>query len=163
MIRSFKIGVNGIVECNRDDSKIVVVVAPDDKERELIQNQFHLDDYDLASTLDPDEVPRLEVSDGRSLFIWKIPERAMVSEAIDLAVNVVGLSIAQDRLVFMMNKGDISFNEREFRNLTHIRDVMLAFLLRSIRQSVSHLIIIKQLSSELEKKITISMENRHLL
>ena len=58
---------------------------------------------------------------------------------------------------------DSPFTDREFRKIIDIRDVMLAFLLRTVRHFVSHLKVIKQISSELEKKITVSMENKHLL
>ena len=122
-----------------------------------------MDDFDLASTLDPDEVPRLEVTDGRSLLIWKVPESATVSEAIDLDVSVVGLSLVQDRLLLVKGKGEIAFTDRQFRNVSGMRSLLLAFLLRTIRHFVGHLRAIRQISNELEKKITVSMENRHLL
>jgi magnesium transporter len=62
-----------------------------------------------------------------------------------------------------MNEGEISFSSREFRNCRTVRDVLLGFLLYTVRHYVGHLRVIKQMSSELEKKITVSMENRHLL
>ena len=40
---------------------------------------------------------------------------------------------------------------------------LLTFMLRTVRHYVGHLRVIKQISIELEKKITVSMENRHLL
>ncbi len=161
MLKYFEITGNRLVESS--EGRVLVVIAPDDRERSLVQEQFRLDDYDLTSTLDPDEVPRLEFTDGRMLIIWKVPESATVSEAVELGVSVTGLAFVQDRLVFARATGDVSFADREFRNVGDARDAILAFLLRTIRHFVSHLRIIKQLSSELEKKVTVSMENRHLL
>lgn len=163
MIKYFEFVEQGIVESSSAAGPVTVAIAPDDAEKELIQKQFHLDDFDLASTLDPDEVPRLEVYDGRSLLIWKVPESATVSEAIDLDVSVVGLSLAQDQLVFVKSKGEVTFTDRQFRNVSGVRSLLLAFLLRTIRHFVGHLRAIRQISNELEKKITVSMENRHLL
>jgi magnesium transporter len=143
--------------------QILVVVAPNNDERLEIQNRFHLDDYDLSSTLDPDEVPRLELALGRSLLIWKVPESARISEAIELAVRAVGLVLLPDRLVFLMSSGQPSFADREYRHVDNVNDALLGFLLQTIRHFVGHLRVIKQLSSELEKKITVSMENKHLI
>lgn len=163
MIKHMTIVENHLVEDASMLGQIVVAAAPDDRERAEIQGQFRLDDYDLNATLDPDEVPRLEVSDGRALLIWKVPESATISDAVELAVSVVGLSLLTDRLAFVRNSGELSFVEREFRKVNDVRDAMLAFLLRTVRHFVGHLRAIKQISTELEKKITVSMENKHLV
>lgn len=163
MMTQFAIDQGRVSECGRGSGQILVVVAPDNDEKALVQDQFHLDDYDLTSTLDPDEVPRLEVAEGRSLLIWKIPAAGTVTEAVDLAVHAVGVVLVQDRLVLLMNSGRVSFVDREYRNVGNVRDVMLGLLLQTIRHYVGHLRVIRQVSGELEKKITVSMENRHLL
>lgn len=48
---------------------MLVASAPDDEERRSIKETFQLDDFDLGSTMAPDEVPRLESSKGRLLLI----------------------------------------------------------------------------------------------
>ncbi|MFA5904012.1 MAG: magnesium transporter CorA family protein [Desulfobacula sp.] len=163
MMKYFEIAGHRLVESQPDKGQVLVASAPDDGERALIQEGFHLDDYDLASTLDADEIPRLELSGKRLFIIWKMPDSAVVSEAVELGVSVTGLVLVEDRLAFVRAVGGVSFTEREFRNIEDTRDVMLAFFLRTIRHFVSHLRIIKQVSGELEKKITVSMENKHLL
>jgi magnesium transporter len=163
MIKHMAIIDNSVVESAEGLGQVLVAIAPDDRERAVIQGQFCLDDYDLNATLDPDEVPRLDVSDGRALLIWKVPETALVSEAVELAVSVVGLSLLADRLAFVRGSADVSFADREFRKVGDVRDAMLAFLLRTVRHFVGHLRVIKQISTELEKKVTVSMENKHLL
>jgi magnesium transporter len=163
MMTQFSIGDTGIAPSTEGPGQILVFVAPDERERSILRDQFHLDDYDLSSTLDPDEVPRVEASGGRSFVIWKIPKSAKVSEAVELGVRPVSLVLLGDRLAFVMNEGEISFASREFRNCRTVRDVLLGFLLYTVRHYVGHLRVIKQMSSEIEKKITVSMENRHLL
>jgi magnesium transporter len=162
-MKYYEIKENRLVESAHSAGEILVAIAPDDHEKSLLQQQFHIDDYDLTSTLDPDEVPRLDLTDGRLLFIWKLPHSATVTEAIELDVSVIGLTFFEDHLAFVRASGDVSFMDREFRKINDIRDVMLAFLLRTVRHFVGHLKVIKQISAELEKKITVSMENRHLL
>jgi magnesium transporter len=163
MIKYLSIEEAGIAETREETGRIVVSVAPDNGESVFIRDQFRLDEYDLSSTLDPDEIPRLEASGGRTLLIWKIPKSVKVTEAMELGVLAMGLALIQDRLAFVMSEGQIFFTAREFRRINDIKDVLLGFLLHTIRHYVGHLKVIKQLSSELEKKITVSMENRHLL
>lgn len=163
MMKHFEITGHRLVESQQVSGQVIVAAAPDGADRAFVQEQFHLDDYDLASTLDADEIPRLEFAGKRMFLIWKVPDSATVTEAVELGVSVIGLALIQDHLVFIRSAGGVSFTEREFRNIEDAKDVMLAFLLRTIRHFVSHLRIIKQVSGELEKKITVSMENKHLL
>ena len=163
MMTQYSIGEAGIVPCTEGSGQFLVFVAPDDRDRSILREEFRLDEYDLSSTLDPDEVPRVEASSERTFIVWKIPRSAKVSEAVELGVRPVSIALVGDRLAFVMNEGEISFSSREFRNCRTVRDVLLGFILYTVRHYVGHLRVIKQLSSELEKKITVSMENRHLL
>ncbi len=163
MIKHYEIAGNRLSQPLEGSGPVWVAVAPDDHDRPLLQKQFDLDDYDLVSTLDPDEIPRLDYTDGRLFLILKLPYRATVSEAIELDVGVVGLTLFKEHLLFARATNEVTFSDREFRKINDVKDVMLAFLLHAVRHFVGHLKVIKQISSELEKKITVSMENRHLL
>jgi magnesium transporter len=166
MMTCFGISSSGITECPPDlqgGHQIAFFSAPDERDRSTLRKQFGLDDYDLSSTGDPDEVPRVEISTDRTFIVWKVPKSAKVAEALELGVRPVSLALVADRLAVVMSEGDISFAAREFRNCGSVRDILLGYLLHTVRHFVGHLRVIKQLSSDLEKKITVSMENRHLL
>ncbi len=163
MIKRYHVAGKGLIESSQDVGAILVAAGPDEKERTLLQEQFHLDEYDMASIFDPDEVPRLDVAGGRLLAIWKFPEKALITNVIELGVKVSGLAIFQDNLALIEPPANLYFKDREFRNVGDVKDVLLAFLLCSVRHFVGHLKAIKQISVELEKKITVSMENRHLI
>lgn len=162
-MKFFKIIENRLLESDPASGQVVLAVAPDDNERANIKEEFRLDDYDMASTHDPDEVPRIETSNGRMLLIWKVPQSTTASEAVDCGVAVTGVRLVQNRVAFIRASGDIAFNDREFRAVQDVRDVLLAFLLKTVRHFVAHLRVIRTISRELENKITVSMENRHLL
>jgi magnesium transporter len=162
-MKFFQIAENRLVESGPSAWRIVLAIAPDDHDRTFLQEQFRLDDFDLASILDTDEVPRLEVSNGRLLLIVRVPESAAVSETVELGVSVVGMCLIQDQLALVRAAGDIPFTDREFCSVRDARDSMLALLLRTVRHFVGHLKLIRQISAELEKKVTVSMENKHLL
>lgn len=162
-MKTFAIAEGRLVELADTSGDVVLATAPTDQERARLQQEFRIDDYDMASTLDPDEVARLDSSDGRMLLIWKVPDSTTASEKLELHVSVVGVILAHQRLAFVRAGGDLSFADREFRQVSDPRDVFLSFLLRTVRHFVAHLKVIRQIGSELERKITVSMENRHLL
>ncbi len=163
MVTRYGIGAAGIAESRNESAPLLVVVAPDEAERSILRDQFGLAEYDLASTLDPDEAPRAEAIEQGALLIWKVPESARIETAVEFGVHSLGLVLAGDRLAFVMAESRVSFAEREYRNVRDVRDVVLGFLLHGIRHYVGHLRVIKQLGVELERKITVSNENRHLL
>jgi magnesium transporter len=145
------------------DAPIQLYLASDDSERKAVAEALQLDEYDLASVFDPDEVPRLEVHGRRLFLLWKVPARAEVSEAIHLGVQTVGIVIEADRAHFVTGAGTFPVSARELRHVEGPTDVVLGFLLHSVHHYVGHLRVIKTLSTELEKKITVSMENKNLL
>lgn len=162
-MKYFAIAENRLVEAAPAAASVLVATGPDEADRAYLQGQFQLDEYDLASTLDADEVPRLEAANGRLFLIWKVPESATIAETLELGVSVTGICLAADHLAFIRANGDIAFTEREYRAVQDPRDVMLALLLRTVRHFVGHLKVIRTISREIEAKITVSMENKHLL
>ncbi|MBN1907422.1 MAG: magnesium transporter CorA family protein [Deltaproteobacteria bacterium] len=163
MITYYEIKENRVIQSTRDNASVIVASTIQDNEKEEIKNKYCLDEYDMNSIFDPDEVPRIDFSDERLLLIWKSPIKATVSESIEFEIKVTGLILFRDQLMFVGETSEISFMEREFRKTRDVRDVLLAFLLSKVRQFVGHLKAIRMIGAELEKKITVSMENKHLL
>ena len=84
MMKHYEIVENRVIQSTQGVAQVLVAISPDDRERALLQERFFIDDYDLSSILDPDEVPRLDLVDGRLFLIWKLPHSATVSEAVEL-------------------------------------------------------------------------------
>lgn len=163
MIKYYDIEGSRLVESSGETGTVLVAIKPDEKEKSVLKERYYLDDYNMSSMLDPDEVPRLEQSEDRLLLICKHPEHAAPAGIVELDVTVAGLALVKDHLAFVQGTGYVAFEDREFRHVSDARDAMLGFLLVTVRHFVGHLRVIKQVSAELEKKITVSMENRHLL
>ena len=72
MLKYYKIEQNRLIETDQNQSLILIATAPDNSEQALIREQFYLDEFDLASSLDVDEVPRLDITSERLLLVWKI-------------------------------------------------------------------------------------------
>ncbi len=163
MLTSYDIVDKRIVPAAADSGCVLVVSEPTEPERIKLQSEFQLDDFDFGSILDQDEVPRVEHSSERTLIIWKIPESAEVSEKLELKVSVIGIVLTKNRIVIIRKGGTVRFDDREYRRVADIQDVLLSFLLSTVHHFVGHLRVIKQISNELERKINSSMENKYLL
>lgn len=153
----------GIREVSQEDARLHVFVAPNEQERSFILKQFDLDPYDLDSALDAEEVARIETSGNSAFIVLKVPQNAQGCEPSQLGVYSVGIILTGTHVAFVMSDGEIQFTAREFRNANTSADILLGALLQTIRHYVGHLRVMKQISSELEKKITVSMENRYLI
>ena len=57
MIKHFDIQDNHLIEVTEAPGKVWVVTKPDEAEKEQLKTQYRLDDYNMNSMLDPDEVP----------------------------------------------------------------------------------------------------------
>ena len=166
-VRYVKIGFelkNGtIVETGGESASILVYAAPNDREKQQIIQALALDPYDLESALDPEEISRVEFTSDRVSLIWKRPKSASFDEQLRLDVSSVGLFLCRDRLTLIMNEKAIPFAAREFLGAGSSVDVLLMFLHYTVHHYLAHLKMIKQLTIELESKISSSMENRYLL
>lgn len=159
----FQIQNGAIVPSTDEQAQIVVYKAPDDTEKRQLIATLHLDPYDLESALDPDEISRVEFAAERISLIWKRPKSARVEERLRLDTASVGLFLLKDKLIVITNEDAPPFFDKEFHGVYSSTDVLLRFLLHTVRHYLEHLKLIKQLTVDLESKISSSMENRYLL
>jgi magnesium transporter len=159
----FELKNGSIAETSDERASIIVYAAPDDGEKHQIIQALALDPYDLESALDPEEISRVEFIPDRVSLIWKRPKSASFDEQLRLDVASIGLFLYQERLTVIMNEKTIPFAAKEFQGVSSSVDVLLRFLLYTVRHYLAHLRVIKQLTIELESKISASMENRYLL
>jgi magnesium transporter len=124
---------------------------------------LRLDPVDLDSALDPDEISRVEYLPDRLSLIWKRPKNATVDRELRFDVSSLGMFLDAERLVIVLSEGPHPFQAKEFKGVSTTSDIVLRFLLHTVRHYLGHLKVIKQVSSELERKISASMENRYLL
>lgn len=159
----FEIRNGSIVTASPDAATIHVFAAPNEAEKQQILTTLQIDRYDLESALDVDEISRIEFGPSRVYAIWKRPMSASFDERLRLEVISVGLFLDAKGLTVVTGDENIPFGSKEFYGVNSPSDVMLRFLLHTVRHYLSHLKTIKQITQELESKISTSMENRYLL
>jgi magnesium transporter len=163
MKETFQIRDAGVAKADAPAaSAICVYVNPDAAERDEIRSGFGASAHDLESALDPDEISRIEFADCLTSIIWKRPRSLKSSTKLMFEVASVGLYLRPDALTVVSATDAVDFNAKPFRNVPSLADVWLAILRNSVQSFLGHLKVIKQVTQELEAKISTSMENRYL-
>ncbi len=165
MVTHYRIASGSLVLDEAPPGNVSHFVAPDPAEMQLLRDRYLLDDHTLSSALDPDEVPRLEIDEGRVLLIWKRPQSMVPSTGLFLDVSSLGLLLVADELV-IVSRDDVDLSSTSGRLAARVRtplDAMLGLLSRTIQHYQDHLKIIKVIARDVQQKISLSMENEYLL
>jgi len=162
MFQKFGIENDRLVE-NAAQAGVYLLRAPTDEERATVLKMFPIDENNLASALDPDEPPRVEVEPDHRVVIVKYPKNFSGKRQLLFKVASMGLFLFADRLLIVVQEDMDPFNEKPCRVVRSINDVFLRVMLSSIRHYQEHLRVISMISESIEDKISVSMENKHLL
>jgi magnesium transporter len=152
-----------LAECSDGDGVVNVYVAPDEAERKFLVEQFKIDEHTLSSSLDPDEVSRLEFEPDHIAMIFKRPKHYVARDSFLFKVLSAGVFMFKDRLVIVVSEDPLLFEGKPFTKIQSIQDIFLRLIYRAISHFVEHLRGINQISNELEQQINTAMENKYLL
>ncbi len=161
MLKTYKIDQGRIVEA--PDGPIFLFVEPTDSEKAQLTSQFKIDPHNLASTTDPNELPRLELDEDHLALIFKNPKSYCAADNFLFRINSLGLFLYQDRLVIVAPADFSELQGRAFSKVQNLPMVFLRILSVCVSHFISHLQVINDIAGDLEGKIIKSMENRHLL
>ena len=75
MLRQLHISDGKLVESHNGEAVVFVYIAPDENERKYLVEQLKIDEHTLSSSLDPDELSRLEFEPEHIAMIFKRPTR----------------------------------------------------------------------------------------
>ena len=159
----YEIKDNSLVASVSEKAAVVVYAAPDETEKSQLLETLQWDRHDLESALDPDELSRVEFDLDHLFVIWKRPDNVSFEQQLKFEVSSVGLYLNGARLTFISGEDSIPVASKEFRKVSSLNGVMLSFFLNTVHHYLDHLKAIRRLNSELQTKLTTSMENRYLL
>lgn len=163
MITSYHILSGQLTQCEIDSASVLVYLTPTDIEKDDLLRQFDLDRTDLEAVFDPDEVPRVESTPDRTFIIWKKPDNVSIGDAVQFEVSSLGIALKQNKVAFIVPRGDLALTGRGFKRIGSIWECVLQVLLLTIHHYQNHLKAIKMMSQQLQTKIVASMENRYLV
>jgi magnesium transporter len=162
MLKKYQIIDGRICETGAEDAPIFVYVNPTETEKAYLVNGLLLDEHTMNSSLDPDELGRLEFEANHIAVIFKKPRRYTANDNFLFKVSSVGIFLFTDRMVLVAEE-DFLFEGRVFTKLRSIQDVFFKVIFSFIRHFEEHLLIIHKVSDELEIEINKSMSNKSLI
>jgi len=163
MTKGYKIQDGRIVEDTNGSPQILVVTTPDDAEKKTLIGQHMIDEHTLNSSLDPDELSRLEFEPDHLAVIFKRPQNYSGSDQLIFKTISTGLFLFKDRLIIVMSEPISLFTRKQFNKVGSLNDLMLKVIYEAIAHFLEHLKGINMITSEFEGKISTSLENRYLL
>jgi magnesium transporter len=148
---------------SEDGKAVLLYIAPTEEEKRFLLNEAGIDDHDLASALDPDELGRVELVGSRATFIIKQPCNYNAQDQLLFTVASMGLFLEPKRLIVVAPEPLELFEDKMVRKVANPRDALLKILSGSIAHFLGHLKVINMISEALEKRINASMGNKYLL
>jgi magnesium transporter len=152
-----------VVRCEPDEAQIIVFKSPTAEDEADLMEYYNIDFHTLRSSLDPDELSRLEFEADHAALIFKRPKSFSADDNFLLKMTSTGVFLYEDRIVVVMPDDAPLFEGRAPLRIFSVQDVILRLLYQSISHFEGHLKAINMLSDSLERRIMTSMETRYLL
>ena len=164
MLRRMYISNDGkLQEDDKAESLICVYTAPADEEKKQLIEQYKIDEHTLNSSLDPDELSRLEFEPEHIAMIFKRPKHYAAEDNFLFRVASTGVFVFKDRLIIVSSDEVPLFEGKLFMKVQSMQDIVLKLIHRSVFHFLEHLKAINMLSGDIEQLISTSMENKYLL
>ncbi|NLE65517.1 MAG: magnesium transporter CorA family protein [Elusimicrobia bacterium] len=162
MLRTYALSSGRLIETSLESAQVFVYSMLTDEEKQYLINTMGLDEHTLHSSLDPDELGRLEFEVNHSAAIVKRPRRFSAKDNFLLKTSSIGLFLFSDKLI-LVTQDDIIFEGRIFNKMFCLMDAFLKVIFHSIWHFEDHLMAIHRMSEELETEINRAMTNKDLL
>ena len=163
MVSSFRIINNKITREDNSTANIFVYNNPTDAEKKILVDEYKLDEHTLNSSLDADELARLESEPDHLAMIFKMPKNYTAKEPLVFRVNSMGAFLFKDKIIVVLNDDINLFHGKHFSKVFTLNDVLLRLIFTAIVHFVDHLKVINMISDEIERKISTATENKYLL
>lgn len=152
-----------LVACDPAKAVVIVYSEPTIDDESEMQELYNIDFHTLQSSLDPDELARLEFETDHAAIIFKRPRSFCADDNFLLKLTSTGVFIYEDHVVIVMPDEAPVFEGRVPFPVQSIQDVVLRLLYQTTLHFEGHLKAINMLSDSLERRINTSLENKYLL
>jgi magnesium transporter len=163
MLKVYGINEGRFCEANGQHCNVLVFTDPTEEERKHLVNELKIDEHTLSSSLDPDELSRLEFEPDHAAMIVKRPKSYSAEDQFVFKISSLGLFLFADKLVMVGSDDLLPFEGRHFQKIGSLPDLLLRLLYRITLHYIEHLKIINSIGDSLEDKIVTAMENRYLI
>ncbi len=163
MLRKYTIATGKVTEAQDGAATVYLYTNPDEAERKALVTEWQIDEHTLNSALDPDEPSRLEIDEFFTAIILKRPKNYSGKDQLLFKVASMGLFYRPDKLVIVISEDIPMFTGKLYAQVPNLADLLMKILYTAIHHYMEHLKIINMISEEIERKLAVSMDNRHLI
>jgi magnesium transporter len=152
-----------LVACEPNEAQIIGYISPTIDDEAELQEHYNIDYHTLQSSLDPDELSRLELEPDHAAIIFKRPKSFCADDNFLMKLTSTGVFVYESQLVIVMADDAPLFDGRVPFGVHSIQDVILRLLYQATMRFEGHLKAINMLADSLERRINTSLENKYLL
>ena len=163
MLKTYTLLEGKILPAEGKTGQILVFINPDKDEIGYLESNFHLDEHTLQSSLDPDELSRLEFEKEHFAVILKRPRSYSSHDQFVFKVSSIGVFIFKECMLILIPEEVPLFDGKQTFTIQTMLDVFLKLFYRSITHFLHHLKVINMICDEIERKVNASMENKYLI
>ncbi len=163
MLKKLYINNGKVSEVGEGEAVVSVYSAPNETERKYLIEHLKIDEHTLNSSLDPDELSRLEFEPEHIAMICKRPKRYTAEDSFHFKVLSTGVFLFKNHMVIVLAEDVSLFEGRSFIKIQTIQDILLKLIYQAILHFVEHIRSITLISTELEQQINLAMGNTDLL
>lgn len=157
----YYLAVDGaLLEAPEERASVWLCVAPDATEQSRLCECLGVSAQSLESSLDPDEVARIEIKPDHLFLIWKRPESF---DGRVFNVSSFGVVLSEKRLVVICAANSLLAGVDRQAGMSTPLDVLMAMLAESVHHYLGHLRVVKQVAREIQLQFDRSMDNQHLV
>ena len=111
--RSFyKLESGRLVPCEPNEAQIIGYISPTIDDEAELQEHYNIDYHTLQSSLDPDELSRLELEPDHAAIIFKRPRSFCADDNFLLKLTSTGIFVYKEYLVIVMADDSSIFEGR---------------------------------------------------
>jgi len=162
MIKRYKIENSKLLEVSLKED-VLVLINPDENEKQYVLGNFDIDAHNLNSSFDPEEPARAEFENDHVSVIFKRPKNYSSRDHFLFKVSSMGLFLFKEKLIVVLSEDTNLFSGKQYNSVSGLKELFLKIIYNSIYHFVEHLKIINMIAEEIETKINKSMENKYLL
>ncbi|MFA6104516.1 MAG: magnesium transporter CorA family protein [Victivallaceae bacterium] len=146
-----------------DGGEVILYEKPMADELMELEKVHEIDEHDLRSATDKDEIGRLEYQEKCVIIILKVPKNYSAADNLLFKVLSIGLFVFKDKLIIITAEHVSLFESKMSNNIKTVSDVLIKIIHTAIDHFISHLKIINMISDEIETKLNQSMDNKYFL
>ncbi len=163
MIKRYDL-LNGLlVESLNEDSVLDIYEEPTKEELDYVKNIYKIDQHNLYSALDPDEIGRVECDDEFKFILLKRPKNYSSIENLHFKVTTLGIFIDKDKIIIIMPESIQILEAKHGLKLRGVNDILLKLIYGTIFHFLGHLKVIGMILDNLEQEIANSSKPTDLV